>query len=93
MFILIVDKALTVSGLTNKQVGLCVSLRVCFLLLLLLPPPPPPHPLLLSDLKRPEKEIETEAEVSERERERERDNSNSKTLFSKDCSLGLFRPV
>ena len=31
-----------------------------------------------------------------RERERERDsnsNSNSKTLFSKDCSLGSFRPV
>ena len=26
-------------------------------------------------------------------RERERENSNSKTLFSKDCSLGSFRPV
>ena len=24
---------------------------------------------------------------------RERENSNSKTLFSKDCSLGSFRPV
>ena len=35
---------------------------------------------------------------SEKEREevsvlRERENSNSKTLFSKDCSLGSFRPV
>ena len=30
--------------------------------------------------------------VSERER-RENSNSNSKTLFSKDCSLGSFRPV
>ena len=32
----------------------------------------------------------------ERERERgggERENSNSKTLFSKDCFLGSFRPV
>ena len=29
----------------------------------------------------------------ERERERENSNSNSKTLFSKDCSLGSFRPV
>ena len=29
----------------------------------------------------------------EREREREKSNSNSKTLFSKDCSLGSFRPV
>ena len=28
-----------------------------------------------------------------RERERENSNSNSKTLFSKDCSLGSFRPV
>ena len=28
-----------------------------------------------------------------RVRERERENSNSKTLFSKDCSLGSFRPV
>ena len=27
------------------------------------------------------------------ERERERENSNSKTLFSKDYSLGSFRPV
>ena len=27
------------------------------------------------------------------ERERENSNSNSKTLFSKDCSLGSFRPV
>ena len=26
-------------------------------------------------------------------RERERENSNSKILFSKDCSLGSFRPV
>ena len=25
--------------------------------------------------------------------ERENSNSNSKTLFSKDCSLGSFRPV
>ena len=29
----------------------------------------------------------------ERERERERERSNSKTLFSKDCSSGSFRPV
>ena len=28
-----------------------------------------------------------------KERERENSNSNSKTLFSKDCSLGSFRPV
>ena len=28
----------------------------------------------------------------EGERGRERENSNSKTLFSKDCSLGSFRP-
>ena len=38
-------------------------------------------------------------ELSQRERdrergsERERENSNSKILFSKDCSLGSFRPV
>ena len=29
----------------------------------------------------------------ERGQERKRQNSNSKTLFSKDCSLGSFRPV
>ena len=29
----------------------------------------------------------------ERERENSNSNSNSKTLFSKDCSLGSFRPV
>ena len=29
----------------------------------------------------------------ERKRERERENSKSKILFSKDCSLGSFRPV
>ena len=28
-----------------------------------------------------------------REEEVERENSNSKTSFSKDCSLGSFRPV
>ena len=32
-------------------------------------------------------------ENSSNKRERERENSNSKTLFSKDCSLGSFRPV
>ena len=31
--------------------------------------------------------------VRERERENSNSNSNSKTLFSKDCSLGSFRPV
>ena len=30
---------------------------------------------------------------SESERERERERENLKTLFSKDCSLGSFRPV
>ena len=29
----------------------------------------------------------------EREREREREKETLKTLFSKDCSLGSFRPV
>ena len=36
---------------------------------------------------------ERERERERERRERERENSNSKTLFSKDCSLGSFRPV
>ena len=39
-----------------------------------------------------ERETETETET-ERQRQTENSNSNSKTLFSKDCSLGSFRPV
>ena len=34
----------------------------------------------------------TKNEEGGREGEGERENSNSKTLFSKDCSLGSFRP-
>ena len=34
-----------------------------------------------------------EGEKKRKVRERERENSNSKTLFSKDCSLGSFRPA
>ena len=39
-----------------------------------------------------ERERERERE-RQRQRQRDRENSNSKTLFSKDCSLGSFRPV
>ena len=36
---------------------------------------------------------EKKKKKKERKRENSNSNSNSKTLFSKDCSLGSFRPV
>ena len=44
-----------------------------------------------TDTKR-DRQTQTDRQT-DRQTETQRENSNSKTLFSKDCSLGSFRPV
>ena len=67
--------------------------------------PPPPHPPTRQTNRFPQtnnksnitkltrKPEERKRKKKKKSRERERENSNSKTLFSKHCSLGSFRPV